>query len=132
MHDISSSVTHKAEVIRRFLRNESPDQIARATYHSQVAVDRYLSAYQRIRLLAKRFPQDQLPALSGVAPSVVAEYLALIQEYEPQLKLYAAVTEGSQNVAEQESTTDTQQPSFAPLGAVAGLSADPRAEVQDE
>ncbi len=122
VHDIGSSVTHKAEVIRRFLRNQSPDQIARATHHSQVAVDRYLSAYQRIRLLAQRFPQHQLPVLSGVSPSVVAEYLVLIQDYEPQLKLYAAVTERSQHAAEQESTADTPQPSFAPLEAVAASS----------
>jgi len=35
VHDIGSSVTHKAEVVRRFLRNESPDRVARATHHSQ-------------------------------------------------------------------------------------------------
>jgi len=120
VHDIgSSSVTHKAEVVRRFLRNESPDRVARATHHSQAAVDRYLSAYQRIRLLAQRFPKDQLPTLSGIAPSVVAEYLALIQEYEPQLKLYAIVTEGSQSTAARASATDTPQPSTAPLEAAA-------------
>ena len=119
VHDIGSSVTHKAEVVRRFLRNESPDRVARATHHSQAAVDRYLSAYQRIRLLAQRFPKDQLPTLSGTAPSVVAEYLALIQEYEPQLKLYAIVTEGSQSTAARASATDTPQPSTAPLEAAA-------------
>ena len=119
VHDIGSSVTHKAEVVRRFLRNESPDRVARATHHSQAAVDRYLSAYQRIRLLAQRFSKDQLPTLSGIAPSVVAEYLALIQEYEPQLKLYAIVTEGSQSIAARASATDTPQPSTAPLEAAA-------------
>ncbi|MCK4416587.1 MAG: DUF1670 domain-containing protein [Candidatus Latescibacteria bacterium] len=119
VHDIGSSVTHKAEVVRRFLRNESPDRIARATHHSQAAVDRYLAAYQRIRLLVQRFPKDQLPTLSGVAPSVVAEYLALIQEYEPQLKLYAAATEENQITVTREGTTDTPQPSTAPLEAAA-------------
>lgn len=88
VHDIGSGVTHKGEVVRRFLRGESPDRIARSVHHSQAAVDRYLAAYQRIRLLAQKFPQDQLPALSGIAPSVVAEYLALAREYEPELKLY--------------------------------------------
>ena len=119
VHDIGSSVTHKAEVVRRFLRNESPDRVARATHHSQAAVDRYLSAYQRIRLLAQRFPKDQLPTLSGTAPSVVAEYLSLMREYEPQLKLYAANTTGIQDAMTRGGTTDTPRPSSAPLEAAA-------------
>jgi hypothetical protein len=116
VHDIGSSVTHKAEVVRRFLRNESPDQIARATNHSQAAVDRYLLAYQRIRLLAQRFPKDQLPTLSGVAPSVVTEYLALIKEYEPHLEVWTA---GTQIAATRESAMATPRPSPVLLKAAA-------------
>ncbi|MFQ6117637.1 MAG: DUF1670 domain-containing protein [Candidatus Bipolaricaulia bacterium] len=66
VHDIGSSVTHKAETVRRFLRGEPPDRIAKAIHHSQEAVDRSLAAYQRIRLLTQKFPQDQLPALSSM------------------------------------------------------------------
>jgi len=119
VHDIGPGVTHKAQVVRRFLRGEPPDCIARSIHHSQAAVDRYLSAYQRIRLLAQRFPKDQLPALSGVALSVVAQYLALIGEYEPQLELYATVTEGNQRTTTQASVTDKPRSSSAPLEAVA-------------
>jgi hypothetical protein len=119
VHDIGPGVTHKAETVRRFLRGEPPDCIARSIHHSQAAVDRYLLAYQRIRLLAQRFPKDQLPTLSGVAPSVVAEYLALIQQYEPQLKLYATVTEGNQSTTTRASVTNTPRSSSAPLEAAA-------------
>jgi len=119
VHDIGPGVTHKAQVVRRFLRGEPPDCIARSIHHSQAAVDRYLSAYQRIRLLAQRFPKDQLPALSGVAPSVVAQYLALIGEYEPQLELYATVTEGNQPTTTQASVTDKPRSSSAPSETVA-------------
>jgi hypothetical protein len=42
VHDIGPAVTHKAEVIRRWLRHQSSAQIARALNHSQEAVDRYL------------------------------------------------------------------------------------------
>jgi len=118
VHDIGPGVTHKAQVVRRFLRGEPPDRIARSIHHSQAAVDRYLSAYQRIRLLAQRFPKDQLPALSGVAPSVVGEYLALIGEYEPQLELYTTVTERNQRTTTQASVTDKPRSSSAPLEAV--------------
>jgi hypothetical protein len=88
VHDIGPAVTHKAEVIRRCLRHELPAQIARAINHSQEAVDRYIADYQKIRLLAQKFPATELPTLSGLTASVVRQYLALLQEYEPDLSLY--------------------------------------------
>lgn len=51
VHDIGGAVTHKAEVVRRWLRHESPAQIAKTLQHSQDAVDRYLADFQRVRLL---------------------------------------------------------------------------------
>jgi hypothetical protein len=88
VHDIGPAVTHKAEVIRRWLRHDSPPQIARALNHSQEAVDRYLADYQKVRLLAQKFPETELPTLSGLTPTVVRQYLALLREYEPTLNLY--------------------------------------------
>jgi hypothetical protein len=88
VHDIGSSVTHKAEVIRRWLRNESPAQIARVLNHSQDAVDRYIADFHKVRLLAQKFPAAELPALAGLSASVVRQYIALLREYEPELALY--------------------------------------------
>lgn len=88
VHDIGPSVTHKAEVIRRWLRQESPAQIARALNHSQASVDRYIADYQKVRTLAQKFPPADLPALTGLTPSVVQQYLTLLREYEPGLTLY--------------------------------------------
>jgi hypothetical protein len=88
VHDIGPSVTHKAEVIRRWLRNESPAQIARTLKHSQEAVDRYIADCQKVRTLAQKFPAADLPALTGLSASVVEQYIALLCEYEPQLALY--------------------------------------------
>jgi hypothetical protein len=90
VHDIGPSVTHKAEVIRRWLRHESPAQIARALNHSQEAVDRYLADYQKVRTLAQKFPVAEIPLLAGLTASVVQQYLALIREYEPTLNIDAA------------------------------------------
>lgn len=90
VHDLGPSVTHKAEVIRRWLRHESPAQIARALNHSQEAVDRYILDFQKVRLLAQKFPQTELPSLSGLSASVVQEYLRLLHEYEPGLSFYQA------------------------------------------
>ena len=63
VHDIGPAVTHKAEVIRRWLRHQLPAQIARSLNHSQEAVDRYIADYQKVRLLAQKFPAAELPPL---------------------------------------------------------------------
>jgi hypothetical protein len=87
VHDIGPSVTHKAEVIRRWLRKESPAGIARRLNHSQASVDRYIADYQKVRTLASKFPAADLPALTGLAASVVRQYLLLLRQYEPGLAL---------------------------------------------
>jgi hypothetical protein len=87
VHDLGPSVTHKAEVVRRWLRNESPAHIARALEHSQEAVDRYIADFQKVRLLAQQFPLADLPTLTGLSASVVKQYLALLRQYEPALAL---------------------------------------------
>lgn len=88
VHDMGPGVTHKAEVIRRWLQHESPVRIARALNHSQDSVDRYIADYQKVRTLAQKFPTTELSALTGVAPSVVQQYLDLLRVYEPGLALY--------------------------------------------
>lgn len=88
VHDIGSGVTHKAEVVRRWLRHESPVKIARDLNHSQRAVDRYIADFQKVRLLAQKLPPTDLPALIRLSKSVVEQYIALLREYEPQLVLY--------------------------------------------
>ena len=88
VHDLGGSVTHKAEVIRRWLRNESPAQIARALGHSQAAVDRYIADFQKVRLLARKFLAAELPTLTGLSKSLVEQYVALLRQYEPGLALH--------------------------------------------
>ncbi len=88
VHDIGPGVTHKAEVIRRWLRKESPAQIARTLEHSQGAVDRYIADFQKVRLLAQKFPVVDLSALTGLSTSVIRQYIALLEEYEPGLTLH--------------------------------------------
>jgi hypothetical protein len=93
VHDIGPAVTHKAEVIRRWLRHESPAQIARALKHSQEAVDRYITDFQKVRTLAQKFPPADLPALTGLTESVIEQYTTLLRQYEPELPLCPASVE---------------------------------------
>jgi hypothetical protein len=105
VHDIGPGVTHKREVIRRWLRGESPAQIARAVNHSQESVDRYLADFQKVRFLAQHFPAADLTALTGLSASVVRQYLALLEEYEPGLSLHQ-MPAGRQDVF--PASSDTQ------------------------
>ncbi len=84
VHDVGSGLTHKRIICRkRYLEGKSSDEIARETYHSLEAVDRYLGTYDRVRHCH----------LEGLAPgaiaytlncslSLVQEYLAINQELE--------------------------------------------------
>jgi len=105
VHDIGRSVTHKAEVIRRWLRHESPAEIARVLNHSQEAVDRYIGDFQRVRLLAQKVSAADISALTRLSPGLVEEYILLLAEYEPTLALYS---ESEQDLALVEQATLTQ------------------------
>jgi len=50
VHDAGGGLSHKWIICRkRYVEGKSPDQIARETYHSLEAVDRYLGQFDRIR-----------------------------------------------------------------------------------
>ncbi len=50
VHDAGGGLSHKWIICRkRYLEGKSPDQIARETYHSIEAVDRYLGQFDRVR-----------------------------------------------------------------------------------
>jgi hypothetical protein len=87
VHDLGPAVTHKGEVVRRWLRHQSPVQIARETKHSQASVDRYIADYQKVRLLAQKIPFADLPALTGLSVGVVGQYVELLEGFEPNLAL---------------------------------------------
>jgi hypothetical protein len=90
VHDIGPAVSHKAEVIRRFLRGQSPAGIAHDLNHTQQAVDIYIKDYEVTRKLIQKFPLKEIPALSRRSLSLVKEHVKLIQQYEPDLVLYSA------------------------------------------
>jgi len=50
IHDAGNSISHKNIICyKRYVEGKSSDQIARETYHSLEAVDRYLGQFDRIR-----------------------------------------------------------------------------------
>jgi len=90
VHDLGRSVTHKAEVIRRYLQGQSPADIAHELCHTQRSVDAYIQDYEITRQLAQRFPVAEIPALSRLSRSVVKEHIELLQTYEPNIVLFSS------------------------------------------
>ena len=92
VHDLGSSVTHKVEVIRRYLQGQSPADIAHELNHSQVSVDAYIKGYERVRKLAQKFPADEVPVLAGHGQHLVDQYLKLMYTFEPHVVLFSSDT----------------------------------------
>jgi hypothetical protein len=93
VHDLGPAVTHKGEVVRRWLRHQSPVRIARETKHSQTSVDRYIADYQKVRLLSQKIPVADVPTLTGLSAGVVDQYVELLHDFEPDLALYQPMEE---------------------------------------
>jgi hypothetical protein len=79
--DMGSWPTHKAAIIRLYLEGLTTPEIASRTHHSKESVDRYIKGFERVRLLAAKHPQEELPLLCGLSPHVVTQYLAILDEH---------------------------------------------------
>ena len=76
LHDVGSGITHKRIICwKRYACGKDPDVVARETYHSLEAVDRYLGQYDRVRQCR----------LQGLTPEQTAHVLncsvRLVQQY---------------------------------------------------
>jgi Protein of unknown function (DUF1670) len=76
LHDVGSGLTHKRIICwKRYAEGKDPEIVARDTYHSLEAVDRYLAQYDRVRNCR----------VLGLTPEQTAHTLncslALVQQY---------------------------------------------------
>jgi uncharacterized protein DUF1670 len=76
LHDVGTGLTHKRIICwKRYAEGKEPDQVARETYHSLEAVDRYLGQYDRVRHCR----------LQGLSPAETAHVLnctvQLVEQY---------------------------------------------------
>ena len=84
--DQGSSPTHKGIICRKLEEGMSPPDIARETGHTLAAVDNYLGAYDRIKvLLRKGLDVPTICHVTGRAARTVAEYLVIIEQFHPEL-----------------------------------------------
>jgi hypothetical protein len=86
LHDVGSGLTHKRIICRkRYLEGKSSEVIARETYHSLEAVDRYLGQYDRVRCCRQQgLTVEETAFALNCSVALVEEYLALDRELEKQ------------------------------------------------
>ena len=86
LHDVGTGLTHKRIICRkRYGEGKSSEAIARETYHSVEAVDRYLGQYDRVRHCRQQgmsLAETAYTLSCGVR--LVEEYLAIDRELEGQ------------------------------------------------
>ncbi len=79
LHDVGTGLTHKRIICwKRFAEGKEPHVVARETYHSLEAVDRYLGQYDRVRhcRLQGMTPEQTVQTLA-CSLGLVRQYLAI-------------------------------------------------------
>jgi hypothetical protein len=84
IHDVGSGVTHKRIICwKRYAEGKETERIARETYHSLEAVDRYLGQFDRVRHCRKQgLPPPEIAFALNISRGLVEEYLAIDRELE--------------------------------------------------
>ena len=89
---IGRGQTHKAQIVGRWLRGETYDQIQLHTRHSLVSIKRYVQSFVRVVDLHQQgMPESQIAFVLQISNYLVGEYLALYRqhdtvEYQARLK----------------------------------------------
>ncbi len=82
VHDLGRSISHKQIICRKSVldRKATPD-IALETYHSPMAVDRYLGDFERVCFcLKKGLSVEEAAFTTQLSKSLIVEYAELIEE----------------------------------------------------
>jgi hypothetical protein len=84
LHDVGTALTHKRIICRkRYAEGKPADQVARETYHSLDAVDRYLAQYDRVRhCRLEGFTPQKIAYTLDCSVGLVQQYLAIDDELE--------------------------------------------------
>ena len=84
VHDAGNSLSHKWIIChKRYVEGKSADQIARETYHSLEAVDRYLGQFDRVRhCLQQGMDTAEIAHILNCSVSLVEVYQQIDKELE--------------------------------------------------
>lgn len=75
--------THKAQIVGRWLRGETYDQIQLHTRHSLVSIKRYVQCFVRVADLHRQgVPESEIAFVLQMSDYLVGEYLAVYRQHE--------------------------------------------------
>lgn len=78
LQGIGRGQTHKAQIVSRWLRGETYDQIARHTWHCAASIQRYVQAFVRVvNLHHQGLAEVQIAALLEMGEPLVRDYLTI-------------------------------------------------------
>lgn len=83
IHDMGSTVTHKRQIIyKHVVEKKDPKIVALETNHSQLAVDRYLKDYHRVKTLVdEQKDVEYIHTVTNIAKPVIKQYQQIIENY---------------------------------------------------
>jgi hypothetical protein len=83
IHDMGSTITHKRQIVFKYIvEKKDPKVVALETNHSQLAVDRYLKDYQRVKTLSDEQKDiDYIHLVTNIAKPVIKQYQQIIENY---------------------------------------------------
>ena len=71
------------QIIGRWLRGETYDQIALHTHHRPVSIQRYIQTFVRlVKLHTQGFSENEIGLLLQLSPALVREYLAVYGQHD--------------------------------------------------
>ena len=80
---IGRGQTHKPQIVGRWLRGETYDQIRLYTRHSLSSIQRYVQSFVRVASLHRQgFSASEIALVLDMSTYLVKEYLALYQEHD--------------------------------------------------
>jgi hypothetical protein len=82
VHDIGRAITHKRIIIREYLRGYLPPEIAKRTDHSEAAVERYIKAFNKVKMLYEKMDLNDVARTLDMSEYLVKEYLDILIEYK--------------------------------------------------
>jgi hypothetical protein len=83
IHDMGTTLTHKKLIIyKHVVEKKDPSIVARETNHSQMAVDKYLKDFGRVKTLVNDNKDlDFIHHTTNIARPVIKQYLQIINNY---------------------------------------------------
>lgn len=82
IHDMGSTVTHKGQIIfKHVIEKKNPRTVAFETNHSQLAVDRYIKDYHRVKTLTSDGKDiEYISLVTNISRHVIIQYQNILKK----------------------------------------------------